>query len=86
MEESRPARIGDIEDIGIRMTERVITEVTAHLSAKIDQALAEVEARLRQQDAHIAQLGSTVRVAAAAAATKMLPGLADVSTGPPPSS
>ncbi|WP_433465744.1 hypothetical protein [Spirillospora sp. CA-128828] len=64
------------------MTERVITEVTAHLSAKIDKDFADVHTLLGKQDRRLDELTSTVRVAAATV-TDMVAGLADVATGPP---
>lgn len=83
MPEPHAAGVEDVEAIGIRMTERVIAEVTAYLSAKIDRAFAEMEDRLRGQDGRLDELASTVRVAAATV-TKMVADLAEEEPTRPP--
>jgi hypothetical protein len=58
--EPRAAGIEDVEAIGIRMTERVIAEVTAGLNAKVDQAFAEVHATLTDVRATLIDVQATL--------------------------
>lgn len=54
-----------MENTGVRMTERTITNVTAHINAKIDKTFAEVGSKPVARHERMNDLATTVREAVA---------------------